>query len=169
LVSEYFGRKFQIWKNMPAPRKSASKIKQARKWLAGETPGGALIREDSDDELGYDDLPWEWVYENDGEENVSTTPGSRKRKRHEGKSIVSAKMGKFQCKLGDTVLLKAADNEAWVGIICEFKNDEEVGMSAYFMWFSSPVEIRNKEKKRADSLPVSFSLSRSGIRLIGLE
>jgi origin recognition complex subunit 1 len=155
---------------MPAPRKSASKIKQARKWLAGETPGGALIREDSDDELGYEDIPWEWVYSDDVHESISTTPGSRKRKRHDKrKPIVGAKMGEFQCKLGDTVLLKAADNQVWVGIICEFNDDEEVGMSAYFMWFSSPAEIHNKAKKRTDSLPVGCTQNGQGIQLTSLE
>jgi origin recognition complex subunit 1 len=135
---------------MAPVRKSASKIKQARKWLAGAVPG-ALIREDSDDELGLDDLPWEWIYEHDAEQPDSQPARSKKRKSAaDGSAIVGAKMGKFTCKLGDTVLLKAADNEAWVGIICDFGEDDEGEKQSYFMWFSSPAEIRNKGKKRTD-------------------
>ena len=60
--------------------------------------------------------------------------------------------------LGDTVLLKAeGSKEAWVGIICDFQEDEEEGeKTANFMWFSGEKEIRNKQKKRMDALPVSF-------------
>jgi origin recognition complex subunit 1 len=137
------------------PRKSASKskIERARQYLSG----GTITREDSDDELGYDDLPWEWIYE-DGKDAVSS---SKKRKRASeaestGAEIVGARMGSFVCKLGDTVFLKSADQQAWVGIICEFADDEETGEKmADFMWFSTPDEIRNKTKKRTDFLKVS--------------
>lgn len=66
-------------------------------------------------------------------------------------------MGSFQCKIGDTVLLKAEGNEAWVGIICNFREDEEdEEKMADFMWFSTPREIRNKIKKRTDALEVFY-------------
>lgn len=65
-------------------------------------------------------------------------------------------MGSFQCRIGDTVLLKAEGNQAWVGIICDlFDSDEEEEgeeKMAKFMWFSSEGEIRNKSKKRDDCL-----------------
>jgi hypothetical protein len=130
-------------------RKSDSKIERARKYLSG----GAITREDSDDELGFDDLPWEWIYE-DGENSLA---GSKKRKRasQAGPEIVGARMGNFMCMVGDTVFLKSDDNQAWVGIITELGDDEETGeKSANFMWFSTPSEIRNKAKKRSDFMDV---------------
>ena len=130
-------------------RKSDSKLAKARRWLSG----GTVTREDSDDELGYEDLPWEWIY---GEPAPTE---SKKRKREEPEStrtIVGAKMGTFECKVGDTVFLKSADNHAWVGIIYEFGEKEEGEKSAQFMWFSSPGEIRNKAKKRTDFYKVSL-------------
>ncbi|KAL2199581.1 P-loop containing nucleoside triphosphate hydrolase protein [Corynascus similis CBS 632.67] len=119
---------------------------------ARHLPG--VTREDSDDELGTDDYPWEWIYEKeDGEEEAAEEVG-RKRKRstvHEPQ-IIGARMGNFECYLGDTVLLKADSfNEAWVGIICDFQVDEDGDKAANFMWFSSPHEIRNP-KKRTDYL-----------------
>jgi origin recognition complex subunit 1 len=60
-------------------------------------------------------------------------------------------MGRFECHIGDCVLLKAdGSNEAWVALICEFVEDEDGDKAANFMWFSSEKEIRNKEKKRMD-------------------
>lgn len=123
-----------------AQKRKRSKIEEARHYLHG----GGVIREDSDDELGQDDLPWEWIYDKDDET-----------------SIVGASMGNFECRVGDTVLLKAAGNEAWVAIICQLSegevedDDGEVTMDkkATFMWFSSEKEIVNKSKKRSDFLP----------------
>lgn len=64
-------------------------------------------------------------------------------------------MGSFECRVGDCVLLKAeGNNEAWVGLICEFMEDEDEGKAANFMWFSTETEIRNKEKKRTDFMQV---------------
>lgn len=115
-----------------------------------------VSREDSDDELGSDDLPWEWIYEAQGpERNGGDDDGASERKRRKvsGKNIVGARMGSFECRVGDCVLLKAeGSNEAWVGIICEFVDgeDDEDDMAANFMWFSTETEIRNKDKKRTD-------------------
>ena len=52
------------------------------------------------------------------------------------------------------MLLKAEGvKEAWVGMICEFNEDEEDGAkAANFMWFSSEREIRNKNRKIMDVL-----------------
>ncbi|KAK0733600.1 P-loop containing nucleoside triphosphate hydrolase protein [Lasiosphaeria miniovina] len=120
-----------------------------------------VSREDSDDELGTDDHPWEWIYEpREQEASASAEPdpqsvegetpaSSRKRKRaltqrHKDlrPKIIGARMGDFECQLGDTVLLKAeGSNEAWVGIIYEFLHDEiENEKTANFMWFSSEKE-----------------------------
>lgn len=121
-----------------------------RKWAKKIIPG--IVRDDSDDELGTDDLPWEWIYSSSRENTpVAETP-SRKRKRTQKNQIIGARMGSFECHLGDTVLLKAeGSNEAWVALICEFVEDQEDGeKEANFMWFSTEKEIRNREKKRTD-------------------
>ena len=60
------------------------------------------------------------------------------------------------------MLLKAEGSQAWVGLICDFFEDEgeddNVKM-AKFMWFLSEKEIRNKSTKRTDFLPVSLPSS----------
>lgn len=134
-----------------------SRVEKARKFLTG----GAVLREDSDDELGYEDHPWEWIY--DASANADSHPDGadatpRKRKAAftpTKRRIVGARMGSFACRIGDAVLLKAEGNQAWVGIICDFFEDfgEEEKM-ARFLWFSSEKEIRNQNKKRTDFLPV---------------
>lgn len=130
-------------------------IRRTRQLKRAVLPG--IRRDDSDDELGDEDHPWEWVYaEHTDTPQTKTDASTRKRKRaaEDGADIVSAKMGSFECRVGDTVLLKAeGSGEAWVGLICEFMEEDEDGeKAARFMWFSSPSEIRNKEKKRTDSL-----------------
>lgn len=130
-----------------------------------------VAREDSDDELGTDDLPWEWIYETEEPEPEPAAENGRKRKRQatQEPQIIGARMGSFDCYLGDMVLLKAeGSNEAWVGIICDFQTDEEGEKAANFMWFSSEKEIRNP-KKRTDSLEVSVtSASEYEVMLINL-
>ncbi len=119
-----------------------SKAERARQFLRS----GGVLREDSDDELGLDDHPWEWIY-SEGTDTDDPEPNQ----------IIGARMGDFQCSIGDCCLLKAeGTNEAWVGIICAFQEvDEEDGeKGANFMWFSTEKEIRNKQKKRMDALPV---------------
>ncbi|KAF2189770.1 P-loop containing nucleoside triphosphate hydrolase protein, partial [Zopfia rhizophila CBS 207.26] len=144
-----------------APTKR-TRIEQARQYLTR----GAVFREDSDDELGYEDHPWEWIYKptdeaDDGSQNTQkATPQKRKATPSSiGRRIVGARMGNFQCKLGDTVLLKAEGSQAWVGIICEFFDDEEDEKMAKFMWFSSEREIRDKSTKRTDFLPNELYIS----------
>lgn len=147
-------------------------VERARRYLTG----AGVARDDSDDELGFDDLPWEWIYdqtdqkikntsrtlsEAPGTTPLNTHPKSRKRKashgtlHQSGPQITGARMGSFECKIGDCVLLKAeGNNEAWVGLICEFMDDEDEGKVANFMWFSTEKEIRNKQKKRKDFMQV---------------
>ena len=141
-------------------------IERARQWLKG----GGIVRDDSDDELGIEDYPWEWIYADQcaaarqqcENQAVGNDRASRKRKASSVSSsgdIVGARMGKFECRLGDAVLLKAeGGNEAWVGVICDFFEDEDVDAKmANFMWFSTPREIRNKAKQRTDVLDVRHS------------
>ena len=116
-------------------------------------PLPGVSREDSDDELGSDDLPWQWIYNvEDPERSDDDSQSERKRRKVSGKKIVGARMGSFECRVGDCVLLKAdGSNEAWVAIICEFIEDDGEGdKAANFMWFSTEKEIRNKDKKRND-------------------
>src|SRR5947209_7703642 len=140
--------------------------RQQRKWL---TKGG-FARDGSDDELGYEDLPWEWIYDSDSskvqekEEDGDKTP-SRKRKASalnnaSRKSvIVGAKMGDFVVKVGDTVLLKSPEQgKDWAGIICAFSevdDDDEEEMCAQIQWFCSPEELSGGKnfKPRSDVLP----------------
>ena len=177
----------------PSRVQSSTKSARARRLLTR----GQLSRADSDDELGFEDHPWQWVYEKnelstagrngtgdssgDQTEDDAATLTSRRRtkplqltSRSHDQEIIGAKMGSFECKIGDCVLLKAEGdgNRAWVGIICEFGEDENDEMSAHVMcrcrWsglqatclqyigFSSEQEIRNKHKKRSDFLIVSL-------------
>lgn len=75
-----------------------SRAEQARQILAS----GAVQREDSDDELGYEDHPWEWIYEDASDAQISENTTPRKRKAaftSVGPRIVGARMGSFTCKL----------------------------------------------------------------------
>lgn len=120
------------------PKRQNSKIAQARKYLSG----GGVLREDSDDELGDEDHPWEWIHDKGGS------------------SIIGARNGDFECFLGDAVLLKApSSNEAWVAILHDFMEGEAedsdgdvtIEKQASMMWFVSEKEITSK-RKRTDFL-----------------
>lgn len=123
------------------PRKKRSKIEQARHILSG----GGVQREDSDDELGQEDHPWEWIYEGSGR----------------SQTIIGARMGSFACYLGDIVLLQApSKHEAWVAMLQEFSDGETEDddgelvpeKQATMLWFAGENEIRSKNK-RTDTLP----------------
>ncbi|KAK2045845.1 ATPase [Colletotrichum somersetense] len=126
-----------------------------------------VARDDSDDELGVDDFPWEWIYESTHaqapEQIANDGRQGRKRKRISAEAHVKgARMGNFQCHIGDCVLLKAeGSKEAWVAIICDFLEDDDGEKAASFMWFATEKEIRNKERKRADFLPNELYISPS--------
>lgn len=131
------------------PKRKRIKLKEARHYLSG----GGVLREDSDDELGTEDHPWEWIYEDD---------------KRQTREIIGARMGSFECYVGDTVLLKApVTNEAWVAIIYSFaegETEDEDGQviaekKATMLWFSSEKEIRNGKKKRDDYLPNELYLT----------
>ncbi|KAK5167998.1 Origin recognition complex, subunit 1 [Saxophila tyrrhenica] len=119
------------------PKRKRTALETARHYLSG----GGVLREDSDDELGLEDHPWEWLYS-------PTTPST----------ITGARMGNFEVHLGDIVLLKSpVPSEAWVAILYEFSEDEEEDEDgerekrATMMWFSSEKEIRKSAKKRTDA------------------
>ncbi|EFE37349.1 hypothetical protein TRV_07998 [Trichophyton verrucosum HKI 0517] len=121
----------------------------ARQWL---TKGG-IFHEDSDDELGSEDLPWEWIYE-------EPQPSPTKKGKKSGPKIIGARMGSFECRIGHIVLLKSPEaGKDWAGIIYEFLDDPdpdsgEIVKSMNLMWFTSPDEfLSTKNKKRADALP----------------
>jgi origin recognition complex subunit 1 len=134
---------------------------------------GGIIRDDSDDELGDEDLPWEWIYDvnadEDKEEAVAEAPedtprSSRRRSSRPGakprRTIIGARMGSFECRLGQVMLLKSPEpGKDWVGIITEFLEQEddadgEMVKSANIMWFASPDEFMStRNKRRADALP----------------
>ncbi|ERF70657.1 hypothetical protein EPUS_02523 [Endocarpon pusillum Z07020] len=137
------------------PQKSHKK----QEWL---TKGG-LAREDSDDELGIEDVPWRWIYD-EGTDlyDLDKTP-TRKRKAktltESTRKIKGAQMGSFTCYVGDTVLLKSPEQgKDWAGIISHFSetnDDDEEEMSASIMWFCSPEELSRgkKSRLRTDLLP----------------
>lgn len=138
---------------------------RAQQWM---TKGG-LVREDSDDELGEEDHPWEWIYEKDldepkNEEDAEATPSRRRSARPAAKrrpKIIGARMNTFECRLGQVVLLKSPEpGKDWVGIITQFTEEEdedgeeEMVKSANIMWFASPDEFMStKNKRRTDALP----------------
>lgn len=119
-------------------RRSSTALSKARDRLRG------VVREDSDDELGDDDIPWEWIRDGDGD-------------------IVGARLGGFEVRAGDCVLIKGEGlkGEAYVGIACEFEDEEDgdddvEGMQCRVMWFSTESEVRAGAKKRRDNLPVRW-------------
>lgn len=132
------------------PKRKCTGIEKARHYLSG----GGVLREDSDDELGLEDHPWNFVLAND--ERVP----AEKREGHAGAKIIGARMGSFECFIGDAVLLKApAGNEAWVALLYDFSESEienddgklVLQKTATMMWFSSDKEIRGRNK-RTDAL-----------------
>jgi origin recognition complex subunit 1 len=152
-----------------APVRKRTRIEQARQYLSG----GAVPRDDSDDELGYEDHPWEWIYEEPAQSQATQNATPRKRKvapASSSRRIVGARMGNFTCRLGEAVLLKAEGNQAWVGLICDFFEEEVDGEKmAKFMWFSSEKEIRNKSTKRTDFLPVRGFACMGNCKLMSAE
>ena len=145
---------------------AAGKSQKSRQWLSK----GGLVRDDSDDELGVEDHPWEWIY---GESESSKTPPkssknvdqtpTRKRKfdATAEKHIIGARMGTFKCKVGDAVLLKSPEEgQDWAGLICAFSetnDDDEEEMCVNIMWFVAPQELvkgkKEKEKAIDEAMP----------------
>lgn len=115
---------------------------------------GAVVRYDSDDELGLVDYPWEWIY---AERPVN--PDEKKKKKSRAKPrperIVGAKSGSFSCRVGEVVFMKGlVSGEAWVGIICNFEEDENAEKCVNVMWFTTEREMEDPSKKLMDYMPV---------------
>ncbi|KAJ5832291.1 hypothetical protein N7474_000602 [Penicillium riverlandense] len=148
-----------------------SSRRNAQQWMTK----GALVRDDSDDELGDEDLPWDWIYETEEAEvkdepeatNGSPTKSACRRRSsrpaRKQRTIVGARMGTFECRLGQVVLLKSPEaGKDWAGIITEFVEEEDhdeeeeggVLKCANIMWFASPDEFMStRNKRRPDVLP----------------
>ncbi|EXJ74977.1 origin recognition complex subunit 1 [Cladophialophora psammophila CBS 110553] len=126
---------------------------------------GGLRREDSDDELGYEDHPWQWIYEDEdqSEPQGDETISSRKRKANalnpKRTAIVGARMGAFSVRIGDSVLLKSPEQgKDWVGLACSFSETNEDGddeMCVCIQWFCTPEELMfgKRSKISGDVLP----------------
>ncbi|KAL4976818.1 P-loop containing nucleoside triphosphate hydrolase protein [Aspergillus desertorum] len=141
-------------------------LKRAEQWM---TRGG-IIRDDSDDELGEEDHPWEWIYDTEVDKvekagnrtkaSGETPRSARRRSRQSQRKIIGARMGTFECRIGEAILLKSPEpGKDWAGIITEFLEEEddegdEPNKSANIMWFASPDEFKStRNKRRADALP----------------
>ncbi|RDW66188.1 hypothetical protein BP6252_09823 [Coleophoma cylindrospora] len=151
-----------------SPDEQARKARETRKYLSGAAPTG----NDSEAELEADDHQWQWVYregyeqegnaaeeESDDDATAKSAAKSRRSSRHVTKqrsqNIVAARRAGCEYRIGDCVRLRAEGiNETWVGIICNFDDDDPDEKAAAFMWFSSEKEIKplNKYKKRTDFL-----------------
>src|SRR5947207_842279 len=122
----------------------------ARQLLQGKSTYGGIARDDSDDELGDDDIPWTWVYPTFASPLSPVTanprddqPPDAKRVRREVPILqnrnvnakpVGAKCGTFECQVGDCLLLKAQGQKiAWVGLAVDFEQREEE-KSVLIMW-----------------------------------
>ncbi|KAL4778844.1 P-loop containing nucleoside triphosphate hydrolase protein [Aspergillus varians] len=150
--------------------KSQTRKRDARRRAEQWMTKGGIIRDNSDDELGDEDLPWEWIYDtglyNGGEpENATKSPretpkrSRRRTSQQPQRKIIGARTGFFECMLGEVILLKSPEpRKDWVGIITEFMEEdddegEEPIKSANIMWFASPDEfISTRNKRRADAL-----------------
>lgn len=126
---------------------------------------GAVVRYDSDDELGLVDHPWEWIY---AERPVN--PDEKKKKNSRAKRrperIVGAQSGSFSCRVGEAVFMKGlVSGEAWVGIICNFEEDENAEKCVNVMWFTTEREMEDPSKKLMDYMPVRASLLIQNSRL----
>ncbi|KAL5594555.1 hypothetical protein BROUX41_001480 [Berkeleyomyces rouxiae] len=95
-----------------------------------------------------DELEWDWIYD------TEDTDGRIKKRRRPSNHIIGARLGQFECWLGDIVLLRADGlSEAWAAIISDFTLDDNGEKAAIFVWFTGGKEIRNNERKRHDYYP----------------
>lgn len=144
--------------SLPQSRRNARQ--RTQQWMTK----GAVFRDDSDDELGYEDHPWDWIYEDEEVNDGSPQKSSRRRSSRpptKRRTIIGARMGTFECRLGQVVLLKSPEpGKDWAGIITEFveeeddEDEDEVIKSANIMWFASPDEFMStRNKRRTDALP----------------
>lgn len=136
---------------MPAQTVSQANTHSTRGRKRALSP--AADREDSVDTSESEVVTWEWIFSTDPSEHGEDGEGDRKRRKiATSPTIVGARYGDFECRIGDTVMLKAdGSNGSWVAIICDFQEDNDKGeMTANFMWFLTEKEVPNKERKRKD-------------------
>ena len=69
------------------PKRKPTNIEKARHYLSG----GSVIREDSDDEIGMEEHPWDFIYTS--EDNTS---GDAADTRNGQKRIIGARMGELE-------------------------------------------------------------------------
>ncbi|KAJ6259485.1 hypothetical protein Dda_5122 [Drechslerella dactyloides] len=164
------------------PGRAASqkaRLNQARQLLRGKrATKGQIERDDSDDELGDDDVPWTWIYPDSNGPlspvSANKTPADNlnaKKRRRDGSPVnqveeaqakpIGAKCGTFECRVGDIILLKADGKKAaWVGLAVDFGGQDD-DMQANIMWFSTHSEVRNRGKKRTDHIPYELYITPS--------
>ncbi|KKF92345.1 Origin recognition complex subunit 1 [Ceratocystis platani] len=95
-----------------------------------------------------EDLDWDWVY--DSQDKDGRTYG----RARPANQITGARLGQFECRLGDIVLLRADGlSDTWVAIISDFTLDDNGEKAAIFVWFTGGKEIRNNERKIQDYYP----------------
>lgn len=119
-----------------------------------------VTRESSEDSVESEEVEWEWIYNTEQAEHGEDEGDRKRRKVTASSKIIGARYGDFECRVGDTVMLKAdGSNGTWVAIICDFREDaENEGMAANFMWFLTEKEILNKDRKRKDFYWVSANI-----------
>ncbi|KAG9248741.1 origin recognition complex subunit 1 [Calycina marina] len=141
-------------KTPTSKNKQEAKALLARKLLAGSTQHDEDAEKDLDDE----GIPWQWIEADNGNTTdiaVNHATPSRKSKVRSGvKRIIGARKGRFECKIGDCLVLKSDRNDIWAGIACEFREDgDEDDLCVSIMWFQAESDIKNGVKKRKDYLP----------------
>lgn len=116
-----------------------------------------VTRESSEDSAESEEVEWEWIYNTEQSEHGEDDGDRKRRKVTASSKIIGARYGDFECRVGDTVMLKAdGSNGTWVAIICDFREGaDNEGMAANFMWFLTEKEILNKDRKRKDFYWVS--------------
>lgn len=62
-------------------------------------PVPGVSREDSDDELGNEDLPWEWIYSDKEAQGGDEPGGDRKRRKVSNDKIIGARLGSLSVGL----------------------------------------------------------------------
>lgn len=96
---------------------------------------GAVVRYDSGDELVKDDHPWEWIYAKRNAPDEHLTDNAQG-KRRTSNQIIGARTGNFSYRVGEF-----DPKEAWVGMICNFEEDENGEKAVNVMWFTTERKV----------------------------
>lgn len=120
-------------------------------------PAGEAVSDHDQSSTDEADAEWQWITA--PAPTPSRPESARKRKRDgDRERIIGASRGDAEYHIGDCVLLRAdGQADSWVAIISDFvERDEDGDQAANFLWFANEKEIRNKNRKRTDFLPVSI-------------